>query len=86
MHALSLCSSSPYIDLAFVNNMSKNHTTSSGILGRNQINHTTLNTMCQNHGNAPWYYKFGAQKGIRDLGRTYCRNLLNKSLIQWRLT
>ena len=51
--------------------MSQNHTTSDGILGQNQINHTALNTVCQNHGNAPWYYKFGAQKGIRDLGCTY---------------
>ena len=53
--------------------MSQNHTNSDGILGRNQINHTILNTFCQNHGNAPWYYNFGAQKGIRDLGHTYPR-------------
>ena len=51
--------------------MSQNHTNSDGILERNKINHTTLNTVCQNHGNAPSYYKFGAQKGICDLGRTY---------------
>lgn len=49
--------------------MSQNHTTSDGILGRNQINHTVLNNMCQNHGNVPWYCNFGVQKGIRDLGR-----------------
>ena len=51
--------------------MSQNHTTSDGILGWNQINHTALNTMWQNHGNAPWYYNFGAKKGIHVLGRTY---------------
>ena len=26
--------------------MSQNHTTSDGIFGRNQINHTTVNTVC----------------------------------------
>ena len=53
--------------------MSQNHTTSDGILGQNQINHTTLNTVCQNHGNAPWYSNFGAQKTICNLARTFPR-------------
>ena len=58
MHTFALWSFSPYIDLAFVNTMSQNHTTSNGILGRNQINHTALNTVCQIHGNAPWHVIF----------------------------
>ena len=53
--------------------MSQNHTTSNGILGRDQINHIALNTVSQNHGNAPWYSKFGAQKVIRDLVHTFPR-------------
>ena len=53
--------------------MSQNHITSDGIPGRDHIDNPALNTVCQNHGNAPWYYNFGAQKGIRDLGCNYPR-------------
>ena len=53
--------------------MSQNHTTSNGIPGRDQIYNQVLNTMGQYHGNTPWYSKFGAQKGIRDLARTFPR-------------
>ena len=40
-----LWSSSPYIDLAFTNTVSQNHTTADGIIGWNQIENTTLNTV-----------------------------------------
>ena len=53
--------------------MSQNHITSDGIPGRDHIDNPTLNTMGQYHGKAPWYSNFGAQKRIRDLGRTYLR-------------
>ena len=53
--------------------MSQNHTTSDGIPGRDQIDSQALSTMGQYHGNTPWYSKFGGQKGIRDLARTFLR-------------
>ena len=53
--------------------MSQNHTTSDGILGRDQIDNPALNTLDQYHGNAPWFSNFGAQRGIRDLARTFPR-------------
>ena len=53
--------------------MSQNHTTSDGIPGRDQIDNQALNTMGQYHANTPWYSKFGAQKGIRYLERTFLR-------------
>ena len=53
--------------------MSQNHTTSDGIPGRDQIDNQALNTMGQYHGNTPWYSKFGAQKGIRDLACNFLR-------------
>ena len=53
--------------------MSQNHTTSDGIPGWDQIDNQALNKMGQYHGNTPWYSKFGAQKGIRDLARTFPR-------------
>ena len=53
--------------------MSQNHTTSDGIPRRDQIDIPVLNTMGQYHGNTLWYSKFGAQKGIRDLARTFPR-------------
>ena len=42
---IALLSSSPYIDLASTNTMSQNHTTADGILGRNQVDNTKLNTV-----------------------------------------
>ena len=53
--------------------MSQNHTTSDGIPGRDQIDNQALNTVGQYQGNTPWYSKFGVQKGIRDLARTFPR-------------
>ena len=53
--------------------MSQNHSTTNGIPGRDQIDIPALNTMGQYHGNTPWYSKFGAQNGIRDLARTFPR-------------
>ena len=53
--------------------MRKNHTTSDGIPGRDQIDTPTLNTMGQYHGKVPWFYKFRAQLGIRDLARSFPR-------------
>ena len=53
--------------------MSQNHITSDGIPGRDQIDNQALNTMGQYHGNTPWYSKFGAQIGIRDLARIFPR-------------
>ena len=50
---LALWSSSPYIDLAFINTMSQNHATTDGILGRDQFDNPALNTVGQYHGNAP---------------------------------
>ena len=73
MHTLALWSSSPYIDLAFINTMSQNHSTTDGIPGRDQIDIPVLNTMGQYHGNTPWYSKFRAQIAICDLVRTFPR-------------
>ena len=53
--------------------MSQNHSTADGIPGRDQINNPMLNTLGQYHGNSPWFYKFRAQIGIRDLARTILR-------------
>ena len=53
--------------------MSQNHATTDGILGRDQFDNPTLNTGGQYHGNAPWFYKFRAQIGIRYLARTFPR-------------
>ena len=53
--------------------MSQNHSTSDGIPGRDQLDNLALNTMGQYHGNAPWYHNFRAQKGIRDLERSFPR-------------
>ena len=53
--------------------MSQNHSTTNGIPGWDQIDIPVLNTMGQYHGNTPWYSKFGAQKGIRDLACTFPR-------------
>ena len=53
--------------------MSQNHTTSNGIPGWDQIDIQVLNTMGQYHGKNPWFYKFRAQLGIRDLARTFLR-------------
>ena len=53
--------------------MSQNHTTSDGIPGRDQIDNPTLNTMGQYHGKVPWFYKFRAQLGIRDLTHNFPR-------------
>ena len=53
--------------------MSQNHTTSDGILRRDQIDNPALNTVGQYHGNVPWFYKFRAQIGIRYLVRTFMR-------------
>ena len=40
---LALWSSSPYIDLAFTNNMSQNHSNADGNPGWNQIDNKMLN-------------------------------------------
>ena len=53
--------------------MSQKHSTTNGIPGRDQIDIPALNTMGQYHGNTPWYYKFGVQKGIRYLSHTFPR-------------
>ena len=53
--------------------MRQNHTTSDGIPGRDQIDNPALNTMGQYHGKAPWFYKFRAQLGIRDLEQSFPR-------------
>ena len=53
--------------------MSQNHLTANGIIAWDQIDNPTFNTVGQYHGNAPWFYTFGAQTVIHDLGRTYPR-------------
>ena len=51
--------------------MSQNHTNFDGIPGRDQIDNLVLNTVGQYYGNVPWFYKFRAQIGIRDLARNF---------------
>ena len=46
---VELCTSSPYIVLAFINTMSQNHSTTDGIPGRDQIDNTVGSTQAPNN-------------------------------------